>query len=90
MNNKEFISELAHRTDMSVKNTTMLTNALVDEIASCLENEQTLNIVSFGTFESKMKKERILVNPQTKQRMLVPPKITISFKPNTSFKDDAK
>jgi nucleoid DNA-binding protein len=35
----------------------------------------------------KKKLERVLVNPATKQRMLVPPKMVVSFKPNTGMKD---
>ena len=32
------------------------------------------------------KNGEILVNPNTKQRMLIPPKMTVNFKPNTSLK----
>ena len=31
--------------------------------------------------------ERIVVNPNTKQRMLVPPKLVMSFKPSNLLKD---
>jgi nucleoid DNA-binding protein len=35
----------------------------------------------------KKKLERVLVNPSTKQRMLVPPKMVVGFKPNSGLKD---
>lgn len=90
MNNKEFIAELAQRSGYSTKTTTQMSNALVDTMVSILENDETLTVVGFGSFEVKLKKERILVNPQSKQKMLVPPKLSLSFKPNTSLKDNAR
>lgn len=90
MNNKEFIAELAQRSGYSAKTTTQMSNALVDTMVSILENDETLTVVGFGSFEVKLKKERILVNPQSKQKMLVPPKLSLSFKPNTSLKDNAR
>jgi len=86
MNNKEFISDLANRTNLTIKETSSLVSAAVSAIISELTEENAVVVPSFGTFEVKKKLERVLVNPTTKQRMLVPPKMTISFKPNTSLK----
>ena len=86
MNNKEFISDLANRTKYSGKEVTMLVGATVSAIISELSEENAVAIPGFGTFEVKKKLERVLVNPTTKQRMLVPPKMVVSFKPNTSLK----
>ena len=47
-------------------------------------------VPSFGIFEVKKKLERVLVNPTTKQRMLVPPKMVVNFKPNTSLRSKIK
>ena len=52
--------------------------------------ENAVVVPSFGTFEVKKKLERVLVNPTTKQRMLVPPKMVVGFKPNTSLKIKVK
>jgi nucleoid DNA-binding protein len=38
----------------------------------------------------KKKLERIVVNPSTKQRMMVPPKLVLSFKPSSAVKDKFK
>ncbi len=86
MNNKEFIADLAIRTGMSSKDTSLLVNATVAAIIGELTEENAVVIPGFGTFEVKKKLERVLINPTTKQRMLVPPKMTVNFKPNTSLK----
>lgn len=87
MNNKEFISQLATRTGYTVKDTTALMAALTTEMAAQLEEENSINIFGFGSFEVKKKLERVVINPSTKQRMLVPPKMTLSFKPSTTLKE---
>jgi len=55
-----------------------------------LADGNSLTVPSFGIFEVKKKLERVLVNPTTKQRMLVPPKMVVNFKPNTSLRSKIK
>ncbi|MBQ7180506.1 MAG: HU family DNA-binding protein [Bacteroidaceae bacterium] len=87
MNNKEFIAELSERTGYSPQRTAQLVAALIDEIGIQLEEENTIVMSGFGSFEVKKKLERVVVNPTTKQRMLVPPKMVVSFKANNILKD---
>ena len=81
MNNKEFIADVASRTKMCNRETASLVSATVSAIISELTEENAIVVPGFGTFEVKKKLERVLVNPTTKQRMLIPPKMTVSFKP---------
>lgn len=87
MNNKEFIATLSRELGYNTKDTTALVNALVEEIGLQLEEENAVSIPGFGVFEVKKKLERVLVNPATKQRMLVPPKLSINFKPASILKE---
>lgn len=87
MNNKEFIAELSRRLGYTVKDTSSLMVALVAEMTEELEDENVIAIQNIGSFEVRKKQERVLVNPATQQRMLVPPKLVINFKPSTSFKE---
>ena len=87
MNNKEFIAELAKRTGRSLKETSALMAGLTAELTAQLEDEATVSITNFGNFEVRKKLERVVVNPGTKQRMLVPPKMVLNFKPSTTLKD---
>ena len=90
MNNKEFISDLANRTKYNSKEVSSLVGATVSAIINELSEENAVAISGFGIFEVKKKLERVLVNPTTKQRMLVPPKMVVNFKPNTSLKTKIK
>ena len=49
------------------------------------EGENVL-LPGFGTFEVKKRMERIIVNPNTRQRLLVPPKLVLSFRPTASIR----
>jgi DNA-binding protein HU-beta/integration host factor subunit alpha len=51
---------------------------------------QAVTVPGFGTFEVKKKMERVMVNPSTGQRMLVPPKLVLGFKPSATWKDKLK
>lgn len=64
--------------------------SLLSDMAQQLEKGNAISVQGFGTFEVKKKAERISVNPTTKQRMLVPPKLVLTYKPSTSLKDKFK
>lgn len=87
MNNKDFISALATHTALPSKTVQKLATALVNKLAEKLDDETTLSVQGFGTFEVKKKTERITVNPMTKQRRLIPPKLVLTFKPSTVLKE---
>ena len=87
MNNKEFVAELSRRMGYTLKDTSSLMSALVAEMTEQLEDENVITVQNVGSFEVKKKQERVVVNPATQQRMLVPPKLIISFKPSASLKE---
>ncbi len=89
MSNKEFIAALSRELKYTTKETTVYVNALVQEMGAQLEDGNQLSISGFGSFDVRKKLERVLINPSTKQRMLVPPKMSISFKPAPSLKEKA-
>lgn len=90
MNNKDFINALAAQSGMPAKNVQNLTNVLVSQIAEKLDDETALSVQGFGVFEVKKKLERVVVNPATKQRKLVPPKLVLAFKPSAVLKEKMK
>ena len=90
MNNKEFTSELAERLGYTIKYTSELMNYLLSSMTQELEEGNVIAIQGFGSFEVKKKAERISINPASKQRMLVPPKLVLSYRPSNTLKDKFK
>lgn len=90
MNNKEFTSELSERLGYTIKGTSELIGSLLSDMTQELEEGNMIAIQGFGSFEVKKKAERISINPVSKQRMLVPPKLVLSYKPSNTLKDKFK
>ena len=87
MNNKEFIAELSKRLGYNQKETTQLVDATVSAIGEQLEEGNAVLIQGFGTFRVKKKMERVVLNPATQQRLLIPPKLVLMFKPSNVLKE---
>lgn len=87
MNNKDYIGALAARTDSSAKDTQKTVNALIALLADTLDTDTSLAVQGFGTFEVKKKVERVVVNPATKKRKLIPPRLALNFKPSAVLKE---
>ena len=90
MNNKDFITTLATRTGHSVEETQRMVDTVVETMGDRFQEDDSVVVPNFGTFEVKKKLERIMVNPSTGQRMLVPPKLVLNFKPNVGWKERVK
>lgn len=90
MTNKEFINALSERNNISFKESQRLVEALTEVMANALSDGDSIAIQGFGNYEGKKKTERIMINPSTKQRQLIPPKLTVAFKPSNVLKDKFK
>jgi nucleoid DNA-binding protein len=87
MNNKQFIHELSNRTSYTLEDTQRMVYDMIDSMNEKFMEGEPVNVTGFGTFEVKKRMERVIVNPSTGQRMLVPPKLVLSFKPNASVRE---
>lgn len=90
MNNKEFIAELSRKLGYTNKDTSKLVSSVVNIMTQELQEGNIVAIQGFGTFEVKKKLERISINPATQQRMLIPPKLVLTYKPSAHLKEKFK
>lgn len=90
MNNKEFLTELSQRMGYTNDETQKLLLNVFNAMGDTFIDGNAVQVTNFGTFEVKKKLERIMVNPTTGQRMLVPPKLVVGFKPNPVWKEKIK
>ncbi|MCF0202940.1 MAG: HU family DNA-binding protein [Bacteroidaceae bacterium] len=79
MNNKSFIQSLAGKMDFTETETQDCVNDLVRIISENLLSGNQVNINGFGLFDVKMKKERIIVDPNTGRKLLVPPRLEVKL-----------
>ena len=90
MNNKEFVAELAQQTGYTQDDTQKLVRKVIDAMITEFEDGEVVAIPNFGTFEVKKRMERVVVNPTTKKRQLVPPKFVLGFRPVAAVKEKLK
>ena len=87
MNNKEFITELSRQLEYTQEHTQGCIRCVIDAMSMAFDNGESVSVAGFGSFEVK---KRIMVNPSTGQRMIVPPKLVLNFKPAASIKEELK
>ncbi|MEG2514780.1 MAG: HU family DNA-binding protein [Bacteroidaceae bacterium] len=90
MTSKEFILELSQQMGWSTQKVSDSLNDAISIMTKQLQEDDTIYIQGFGMFEVKKRMERISVNPVSKLRMLVPPKLVLTFKPSIPMKDKFK
>lgn len=90
MNNKEFITRLAAHTGHTQDETQKVVRTILRTLAENFDDGEAVSIPGFGTFEVKKRLERIMVNPTTGKRMLIPPKLALTFRPNAAVKEKLK
>lgn len=90
MNNKEFVSELSQKLGISAKETSDHIESLVSGMIEQLQNGNSISVQGFGSLDIKKKAERISVNPTTKKRMLIPPKLVLAYRPSNILKEKFK
>lgn len=67
-----------------------MVNEVIAAMSDIFDGGESVTIANFGTFEPKKRLERVIVNPSTGQRMLVPPKIVLGFKAAAQVRDNIK
>lgn len=87
MNNKEFIADVAAKIAIAPSQCQKMVNELADTLSNALEMDNEVVVAGLGNFETKQKRERVMINPSTGKKMLVPPKVVINFKMSSTYKN---
>lgn len=86
MDNKTFTDELSRRLDISRETVGLMIEAFSKALGKSAAEMDGLAVPNFGIFEPRMRQERIAVHPATGKRLLVPPRIFMSFKTSPALK----
>lgn len=90
VNNKELVAELSRRLGKTQKEIGSLLEVTAVAMVGAMNEDTQLSIQGFGAFEVRKKQDRILINPATKQKMVIPPKLSLTFKVGTTYKNKLK
>lgn len=87
MNKTELILSVAEETGFSRKNVEIGLNAAINLITKALAEEEKVQIVGFGSFETKARAERMGRNPKTGEDIPIPATKVPTFKAGKALKN---
>lgn len=71
---------------LSLSESTMMVDAVINEVIEALEKGESVKLSSFGTFNLRRKRQRIGRNPKTGVEVPITPRTVISFNPSNILK----
>ncbi len=87
MNKTELIASVAQKAELTKKDAEKAVKALFDTIAESLAKEEKVQVIGFGTFEVRHRKEREGRNPQNNTIIKIEASKTPAFKAGKQLKD---
>ena len=87
MNKSELIVALAQKAELSKKDAEKALSAFVETVTETLKAGDKVQLVGFGTFESKKRPARTARNPRTGEPIKIAASKTASFKVGKALKD---
>lgn len=89
-NKADLAEAVAEKSGLNRKDAAAAIDALVDTITGALRNRDKVQLLGFGAFETRRRKQRRARNMQTKEEMIVPASTVPAFRAGRALKDAVK
>lgn len=87
MNKTELVNAMTTETGVSKKNVEKVLNSFINVVSNEMANKGKVQLVGFGTFETRQRAARKGLNPQTKEEIKIPACTAPAFKAGKALKD---
>ncbi len=87
MTKAELIAQISEKNDIPKKDAEKALTAVISAITDALVSGEKVQLVGFGTFEVRDRKEKESKNPRTGETITVPAKKAPAFKAGKALKD---
>lgn len=87
MNKAELVDAMAKETNLTKKDVESVLNSFVNVVSGELAKKEKVQLVGFGTFETRERAARTGRNPQTGAELKIAASITPAFKPGKALKE---
>jgi nucleoid DNA-binding protein len=84
---KEIVKQISDRIGLTQLKTKEIVQLTFDAIVDTLLEDKRIELRNFGVFEVKLRKARKARNPRTGERVDVPPKNVVTFKPGKEMEE---
>ena len=88
MNKSELVAAISAKTNETKKVTEETLNAFIEVVTETLKKGDKIQLVGFGTYETKLRAARKGRNPQTGEEIKIPASKVPSFKAGKALKDE--
>lgn len=85
MNKTDLTNEIAAKAGLNKNTAKAALDATLESIAQALANEDKVQLIGFGTFQVVDKPARTGINPRTKEKIEIPARKVVKFKPATDL-----
>jgi DNA-binding protein HU-beta len=90
MNKTELVHTVAAHAELTKKDATAAVDALFETISSALAKGEKIQLIGFGTFETRERAARTGRNPQSGEQIQIPASKIPAFKPGKELKEAVK
>ena len=90
MNKIELVTKMAEKSNLTKKEAALALDAFIESVEEALENREKVQLVGFGTFETRERAAREGRNPRTKEAITIPASTVPVCKAGKEFKDRVK
>jgi DNA-binding protein HU-beta len=87
VNKAELITSIADKSKLTKKDAEAALKAFIESVEEALENGEKVQLVGFGTFETRERAAREGRNPRTKETIQIPASVVPVFKAGKEFKE---
>ena len=87
MNKQELVTKIAEKTQLTKKDAEAALKAFVETVQEALVSGDKVQLVGFGTFETRERAAREGRNPRTKETIQIPSSVVPVFKAGKDFKE---
>ncbi|MFD1395646.1 HU family DNA-binding protein [Kroppenstedtia eburnea] len=90
MNKNDLIHNIAQKSGMTKKDVETVVNGFLEEVTHALGSGEKVQLIGFGTFETRKRSGRSGRNPQTGAVIEIPESTVPAFKASTRLKEAVK
>jgi DNA-binding protein HU-beta len=90
MNKTDLINNIATKSGMTKKDVESVLNSFLGEVTDALSSGDKVQLIGFGTFETRKRSGRIGRNPQTGNTITIPESNVPAFKAGNKLKEAVK
>ena len=87
MNKSELVAAVAKGAGLKKVDAEKALNTVIETVVATLKKGEKVQLIGFGTFESKKRPARVARNPRTGEEIKVPASKAPTFKASKTFKD---